>query len=202
MKKLSQLLLFALLVMSLTGCASLSLQHAAKDATLPAKQYKKLLIVGITDVSQRRQVFEEVLATELQKRGVAAIPSYTITGVTGKLTWAAGEEAVRKTGADGAITTRMVALKKDTSVNTGFVMTDHGFADGYGVHVTYATFIHQPVEVLLSTKMAIETNLFDAATGRLVWTGTSSAVDPEGIITFSRGLAEVVFKEMAKDGLI
>jgi len=201
MKKLLQMLLFSLLGMILTGCASISLQHSAKDATLPAKKYQKLLIVGITEKSERRQVFEEVLAAELQKRGVIAIPSYTITGVTEKLTWAAGEEAVRKTGADGAITTRMIALKKDTSVNTGYVMTEHGFADGYGVHVTYATFIHQPVEVLLSTKMAIETNLFDAATGRLVWTGTSSAVDPEGIITFSRGLAEVVFNTMAKDGL-
>jgi len=202
MKKLLQMLLFSLLVTTLTGCASVSLQHAAKDATLPAKKYQKLLIVGITEKSERRQVFEEVFAGELQKRGVAAIPSYTITGVTEKLTWAAGEEAVKKTGADGAITTRIVALKKDTSVNTGYVMTSHGFADGYGVHVTYATFIHQPVEVLLSTKMAIETNLFDAATGRLVWTGTSSAVDPEGIITASRELSEVVFKAMAKDGLI
>jgi len=202
MEKLLQMLLLSLLVMILTGCASISLQHSAKDATLPAKKYQKLLIVGITEKAERRQVFEEVLATELQKRGVTAIPSYTITGVTEKLTWAAGEEAVRKTGADGAITTRLVALKKDTSVNTGFIMTSHGFADGYGVHVTYATFMHQPVEVILSTKMAIETNLFDAATGRLVWTGTSSAVDPEGIITFSRELAEVVFKTMAKDGLI
>ena len=202
MKNLLQMLVFLLLVMTLTGCASISLQHSAKDATLPAKKYQKLLIVGITEKSERRQVFEEVFAGELQKRGVTAIPSYTITGVTEKLTWAAGEEAVKKTGADGAITTRMIALKKDTSVNTGYVMTSHGFADGYGVHVTYATFMHQPVEVLLSTKIAIETNLFDAATGRLVWTGTSSAVDPEGIITFSRGLAEVVFKTMAKDGLI
>jgi len=201
MKKLLQLLLFSLLVTTLTGCASVSLQHSAKDATLPAKKYQKLLVVGITDRSERRQIFEEVFAGELQKRGVAAIPSYTITGVTEKLTWAAGEEAVKKTGADGAITTRIVALKKDTSINTGFVMTEHGFADGYGVHVTYATFIHQPVEVLLSTKMAIETNLFDAATGRLVWTGTSSAVDPEGVITASRELSAVVFKAMAKDGL-
>ena len=202
MKKLLQLLLLSLLILTLTGCASVSLQYSAKDSTLPPKKYQKLLIVGITDKPERRQIFEEVIAAELQKRNVKAIPSYTLTGVTEKLTWAAGEDAVRKTGADGAITTRLIALKKDTSVNTGFIMTEHGFADGYGVHVTYATFIHQPVEVILSTKMAIETNLFDAATGRLAWTGTSSTVDPEGIITFSRGLAEVVFKAMAKDGLI
>jgi len=201
MKNLLHLLLVSLLILALTGCASVSLQHSAKDSTVPAKQYKKLLIVGITEQAQKRQVFEEVLSTELLKQGVTGIPSYTITGVTEKLSRESVVAAVQKSGADGVITTRLTAVKKDTSVNTGYIMTSHGFADGYGVHVTYATFVHQPVEVILSTRMAIETNLFDAATGRLVWTGTSSAVDPEGIISASRELSGVVFKAMAKDGL-
>lgn len=202
MKKLLRLPLFFLLILTLNGCASVSLQHSAMDSTLPAKMYQKLLIVGITEEPQKRQVFEEVLSSELLKRGVKGIPSYTITGVKVKLSRENVVEAVKKSGADGVITTRMTAITKDTSVNTGFVMTDHGFADGYGVHVTYATFVHQPVEVILSTKVAVETNLFDSATGRLVWTGTSSAVDPAGIITASRELSEVVFKNMAKDGLL
>jgi len=202
MKNLFNLTLFSLLLLTLTGCASISLQHSAKDSTLPAKQYKKLLIVGITEQAQKRQVFEEVFASELQKRGVTGIPSYTITGVTEKLSKESVIEAVKKTGADGVITTRITGLKKNTSVNTGYIMTEHGFADGFGVHVTYATFVHQPVEVILSTKIAIETNLFDSASGSLVWTSTSSAVDPEGTITASRELSGVVFQAMAKDGLL
>jgi len=202
MKLFSRLLQSSLLLLTLSGCASVSLQHTAKDPTLPAKQYQKLLIVGIAEKPQMRQVFEEVLTSELEKRGVKGIPSYTITGMKEKLSRTAVEEAVRKTGADGVITTRMTALKKDSETHTGFIMTDHGFADGYGIHVTYATFVHQPVEVVLSTEAALETNLFDSATGRLAWTGISSAVDPQGIITVSRELAETVFKAMAKDGLI
>lgn len=202
MKLFLRFLLSFLLLFTLAGCASVSLQHSAKDSTLPAKQYQKLLIVGIAEKPQMRQIFEEVLAAELEKRGVKGISSYTITGVKEKLSRPAVEEAVRKTGADGVITTRMTALKKDSDMHTGFIMTDHGFADGYGVHVTYATFVHQPVEVVLSTEAALETNLFDSATGRLAWTGSSSAVDPKSIITVSRELAEAVFKAMAKDGLI
>jgi len=202
MKLFTRLLLSSLLLLALAGCASVSLRHSAKDSTLPAKQYQKLLIVGIAEKPQMRQIFEEVLAAELAKRGVKGISSYTITGVKEKLSRTSVEEAVLKTGADGVITTRMTALKKDSDVRTGFIMTDHGFADAYGVHVNYATFVHQPVEVILSTEAALETNLFDSATGRLAWTGSSSAVDPKSIITVSRELAEAVFKVMAKDGLI
>lgn len=202
MKHLGQLLLCSVLMLTLTGCASVSLRHTAKDSTLPARQYQKLLIVGIAEKPQMRQIFEEVLVAELEKRGVKGVSSYTITGMKEKLSRPLVEEAVRKTGADGVITTRMTALKKESDTHSGFIMTDKGFADGYGVHVTYASFVHQPVEVVLSTEAALETNLFDSATGRLAWTGSSSAVDPKSIITVSRELAEAVFKALAKDGLI
>lgn len=196
-----RLLLFPLFSLLLTGCASLSLVNSAKDTTLPPKQYKKLLVVGISEQPQRRQLFEAVFASGLEKQGVEAIPSYTLTGVKEKLSRELVVEAVKKSGADGVITTRLTGVKKDTSTNTGYIMTSHGFADGFGVHVTYATFVHQPVEVILSTEAALETNLFDSATGRLAWTGTSNAVDPKSTITVSRELAGVVFKAMAKDGL-
>lgn len=202
MKLFARLLFCFSFFLACVGCASLSLLHSAKDPTLPVKQYQKLLIVGITEKPQMRQIFEEVLVAELEKRGVKGVSSYTITGVKEKLSRSAVEEAVRQTGADGVITTRMTALKKDSDVHTGFIMTEKGFADGYGVHVTYASFVHQPVEVVLSTEAALETNLFDSATGRLAWTGSSSAVDPKSIITVSRELAEAVFKAMARDGLI
>ena len=68
--------------------------------------------------------------------------------------------------------------------------------------ITFATFVGQPVEVTLSTEAAIETNLFDSATGRMVWSGTSSVVNPEGIVTITGELADKVMKAMARDGLL
>jgi hypothetical protein len=54
----------------------------------------------------------------------------------------------------------------------------------------------------MSTKMTIETNLFDTGTGRLVWSGTATVTDPKGLITISTELADTVVKAMAKDGLM
>ena len=195
-------LLLILSLFALSGCASVSLLHSAKDPAVTAKQYKKLLVVGIAEKRQMRQIFEEVFAGEVQKGGSTGIASYSITGVNNKLSRDAIIEAVKKTGADGVITTRIIGSKKESDTRTGFVMVDRGVASFYGGSVSYAEFVHQPVEVVTSTQVSIETNLFDAGTGLMVWSGTSSAVNPEGIITITTTIADNVIKAMKKDGLL
>jgi hypothetical protein len=195
------LLLFSVVI--LPGCASVSPQNSWKDPAATAKKYKKLLVVGIADRVQMRQVFEEVFAGEVGKRGVTGIASYTLTGVEPtRPSRESVEEAVKKTGADGVITTRLVDIKRNKSEQSGFIMTSRGLTNVAGIPVTYASFASQPVEITQSTEAAIETNLFDSGTGLLVWSLTSGAVNPEGIITVTRDLSAIVIEAMARDGLI
>jgi hypothetical protein len=215
-KKIVCIFLALPVIAIMTGCSSLSLVSSWKDPAVTTKHYRKLLVVGIAEKVQMRQTFEEVFASEVSKRGAAGIASYTITGVDAKPSRALLEEAVKKSGADGVITTRLADIKENRQARTGFVVTDRGFTnpafsddifpndlfDFYGGSVSYATFEHKAVDVTMSTKVAIETNLFDAGTGRLVWSGTTSVTDPKGLITVSRELADTVVKEMVKDGLM
>jgi hypothetical protein len=202
MKNSVLLFLMFLSLAALSGCASVTLLHSAKDPAVTIKQYKKLLVVGIAEKTETRQIFEEVFAGELQKGGATGIASYSITGVNAKLSRDAVVAAVNKTGADGVITTRVVSSSKKSDTRTGFVMTDRGIDSYWGGSVSYAEFVHQPVEVITSTQVSIESNLFDAGTGMMVWSGRSSAVNPEGIITNSGNLADHVIKAMKKDGLL
>lgn len=217
MKNSTLILLVLPVMVMLTACAGISLVDSWKDSGASAKHYRKLLVVGISDKSQMREIFEEVFAGEMRKTGATAVPSYTVTGAGQKPSRASLEEAVRKTGVDGVVTTRLVSLKRETDVRTGFVMTDRGYSNArfndtaivpadlygfYGTTVSYASFEHKSVDVTMSTVATIETNLFDAGSGRLVWSGTTSAVKPEGIITVSNELAQVVIRAMTREGLI
>lgn len=201
----------------MTGCSSLSLVNSWKDPAGTTKPYRKLLVVGISENVQRRQTFEEVFASEVGKKGAVGMASYTIIGVNAKPSRALLEEAVNKSGADGVITTRLASMKENRQGRTGFVVTDRGFTnpafsgddafpvdvfDFYGGSVSYATFEHKTVDVTMSTSVTIETNLFDARTGRLVWSGTAVVKDPKGLITLSTELADRVVREMIKDGLL
>lgn len=165
-------------------------------------------MVGLTEKAQMRQIFEEVFAGEVTKKGGAGIASYTVTGLDGKTTRASLEDAVRKSGADGLVITRLADTKRHRERRTGFVLTERGNYteyndyDFYGTNVSYMSFEHQPVDVTTSTEAAIETTLFDAGTGNMVWSATSNAVDPEGIINLTRDVADIVIKAMSRDGLL
>lgn len=217
MKKLYLALGALMLIAMVTGCASVSLVNSWKDAEAPAKQYRKILVVGVANNNQMRQVFEEVFSDELRKQKLTAISSYSITGVEAKQSRETLEEAVRKSGADGVLITRLVNLKRNTTTQTGFVMTDRGFTHPdfydpvlmptdmmgyYGATVSYATFEHRSVEVTTSNVATLQTTLFDAGTGRMVWSGTTSAVDPAGVVTISSRLSGVVIRALASQGLI
>jgi hypothetical protein len=203
MNNFLRMLLVLSLAFILPGCASVSVQKHWKDPAVAAKKYKKLLVVGIADRAQMRQVFEEVFAGEVGKKGVAGIASYTLTGVEPvRPSRESIEEAVKKTGADGVITTRLVDIKRTKSEQSGFIMTYRGLTNAAGIPVNYASFVSQPVEITQSTEAAIETSLFDSGTGLLVWSLTSGAVNPEGIITVTRDISAIVIEAMARDGLI
>ena len=216
--RITQTFLFLLLMVSLTGCASVSMVASWKEQTAPKKTYREFLVVGITENRQMRQVFEEVLAAELRKKGVSATPGYTITGVEEKQSRESLEKAVHKTAVDAVMTTRVTARKRATDTRVGYVMTDRGFTnpylsdydvmpmDMYGFYgvsvVSYATFDMKPVEVTNSTTFTLETNLFDTVTNKLVWSCTTTAINPKGIITVSEEFAGVVINALSKEGLV
>jgi hypothetical protein len=77
--------------------------------------------------------------------------------------------------------------------------------DLYGFYTTtmYVGVVEsQSVSVTTSTVATIETNLYNSATARMVWSGTSSAVNPDGVVTASERLAGIIIKAMAAAGLI
>lgn len=203
---IARLLISLFLLASLTGCASVSLVDSWKDQQSQTKTYRDILVVGITKDRQTRQVFEEVMVAELRAKGVSATPSYTITGIEEQLSRALVEKAVQTTSVSAVITTRMIDLKNTSRTAVGYEMTTRGveaYADWYGMGtVSYATFDMKPVEVTTSSTYALQANLFDSATQKLVWIGTTSAVDPKGLITASREYAGVIINTMRKEGIL
>jgi hypothetical protein len=191
-------LLILLLLLPLSGCASVSLVKSWQAQRPPAKSFQNILVVGISGDRQMRQVFEEVLTAELRKKGISAVPSYTITGVDEAPSRSSIEKAVGTTHTDAVIATRLARMNQKQEKDVGYVMTDHGRVGP----ISYATFDMKPVEITTSRTYVLETNLFDTKTQDLVWSGTTNAVDPQGIITLSEKYSALVSKTLEKEGLI
>lgn len=199
------------------GCTSVNMIASWRDSSAPEMNYRNLLVVGLTENRQTRQIFEEILATQLQKKGIMATPSYTITGVEAKQSRELLENALKTTGSDAVLTARVTTKIKTTDSRVGYVMTDRGFANPYlsdfdilpmdlygfyGTTVSYATFDMKPVEVTTKTTFTAETNLFDVATSKLIWSGTTVLTDPKGVIDASEDFSDVIISALGKEKLI
>ncbi len=180
---------------------------------MPAKSYQTLLVVGLSETPATRQLFEEIFVDELKKRGTNAITGSSITGLRGKdkPSREAFAEALKQRAADGLLITRIVNIKRKKEEKSGFVMTDRStefvdYYDYYGNYwegiESYATFDSRPVSETISSLTTLETNLFESATGKVVWQGRTNEIHPELLISSTKELATLILDALSKEGLI
>jgi hypothetical protein len=199
-----------LLILALSGCASTKLVSSEKTAEIPTRQHRTLLVVGLSETPETRQVFEQIFSDELKKRHINAVSSYTIEGLRGKTTPTreAFVEALKTAGADGLLSTRFVHVKNKKDTKSGFVMTGRGtdigdYCGGYWGGVEhYATFESKSVNEIVSSVTTLESVLFDAGTGKVLWKGVSNETRADKLIQSTRELAGLVLNALSKEGLL
>ncbi len=200
-----------LLALSLAGCASVTLVSSQTATGITPKPYTALLVVGLSEASETRQTFEEIFANELRKRGIRAVPSYTVPALKERASREALAEAVRLHHADAVLMTRFLSVKNKRDTKTGYVMTDRGvdvvdYYDYYGNYWegvgNYASFDAKPVDEIISSVTSVEITLFDAATGARIWSGISEESHAERLISTTQELAGLVLNALAQQGFI
>ena len=212
--KVAQHLLLVGTVLLLTACATTSMVDTWRDPNYKGKAFRNFLVVGITKDPGVRRVFEDIFTAELRNRGLQATASYTVTPPDQPVTKDLLTEAVKKTGADAVVTTRVVNIQQQTSVTPGYVDT-YGAGPGpypYAYPYMYpqrdlytyygASQVIQPPTVQTYEVATLETVLFDVADASMVWSGTSTTFETNQTVTVSKDLSKLIIQSLAKAGLI
>ena len=130
-----------------------------------AKSYKKLLVIApIKDESTRRIVEDKVVSSF---KNVTAVPSYsylqpadTVKGVI--------EDKLKKDGFDGEVIMHLVDVDKSVSYVPGTTYWGwYGYSYGsQGYYQQDKTYY-------------VETNFYDLDSDKLLWSGTTSSLNPD-----------------------
>ena len=121
--KIGHLLLLVGSLFLLSACATTSMVDTWRDPNYKGKAFRNFLVVGITKDPGVRRVFEDIFTAELRNRGLQATASYTVTPPDQTVGKELLAEAVKKTGADAVVTTRVVNVQQQTSVTPAYVET-------------------------------------------------------------------------------
>jgi hypothetical protein len=173
---------------------------------------RKIYIVGIAKQETSRRIFEDEFGRQLQPYGVTGIPSYKdLADVqnAGKETIA---ERVRENRADSVLLTRMVGKRTEEVVTPGRISTYstgpyYGYPDPYyrnwGSYYDrrYET-IYEPATVTQLQIATIEANLYDAATGELIWSAQLDTAVEANTQKLIADFVEVVTRELRRQGVL
>lgn len=165
-----------------------------------------VLAMVITTRDDSRNGAEAALAQELEKRGVAAVPAYTVIPKSLIQDAERARPYVEKAGCKYALVMRVVGEDKDikgsgpqyTSVYTGpYYGGLYGGYWGFGWGIAY-----NAGNMEIDTKVSVETMFYDLRTNKLLWAGMSETVNPSTALKFIKDLVNKVGKEMKKQGLV
>jgi hypothetical protein len=164
-----------------------------------------ILIIAVTKEETVRRLYEDGFVAELGKKDVSAVQSYSLTDPEIEPTRQEIEEAVAEAGAQYVLITRH--LSTDTKQHYRPPERIPVYADPYYSRMNryYPLAYHEvysPGYNYTVTTVHLESNIYEAATGDLVWSARSQSVDPKMTKKFIDELISVFTADLSSQGLI
>jgi hypothetical protein len=191
----------------LCSCSSISVVATWRNKSVQATRLHKVLVVSITSKDANRAVLEDILASELGQRGVAAVASYSIMPGGVKSDTSVLDKAVKKAAVDSVLTVQTIKVEHQTTVQPGFnnypgywypeAFPSWDLYGYYGAMSSYGTTFISSYDVA-----TIQVNFFATATGKLLWAATVTSNEPENVTSVAKDLAKVIAKALEKQGFI
>jgi hypothetical protein len=203
MKPVAIALAFAALL-PLAAAAKADFKSTWKSPGADNVAYAGKKVVGLivsNDMSLRMSA-EEALARELTSKGVQGIAAYKVIPREEIRDKDTVKSWFERAGAAGVVILRLVDLSKETSPSV-VVWQSGTYYDSlwsYYPYVWGATIDISPSRT--DVTVVVETLIFDVATSKLLWAGTSESSNPKGAQALVKDIVDAAADRMRKDGLI
>ena len=151
------------------SCAPTKTLHVWKDDQYN-QRLKKVLIIAVTEQEYMRDHFENVLAENLESRGIAAVASNKVFPQPGaKIDREAIVAKVKELGIGSVLVARPVSKKEVSQLTPGglyFVPTNY-YSSYYGFY--NESFLAVPGATYDAEYFNIVTNVYDVRSEKLIW---------------------------------
>ena len=202
---------FGVALVVLAGCASPSRMNAQwiNPQFAGKPMAGKVLVMSITPDGTTRRVFEDLMVQNLQARGVSAVQSYRWLSAEGAPSEAQVDAALKESGAQSMLTTRIVSATQSIQVAPGMAPGwgwPWGWGWGWGGYYggmwggAYAA-----PQVWTEQNVVVNTQWLDAGSHSIVWSGsttTTTAPGAQGSVPVLQQLVQVIADAMAQAKLI
>ena len=193
-------LLMLCATLALVACVSTTIRDSWVDPAYRGGPLRKLLVLGVSPNLSERRIFEDIMSARLTTVGVDAVPAYRFLPESGRAEEAALDAAVRASGADGLLMSRVLHVDRRMDVYTT-MRSGPPFGPGFGWYGLYTSW-YPVTEVRQYDIATVETTLFAADGKRVLWSGMTETYEPTSVARDAPGFAAIIVKALQERGLV
>lgn len=194
--------IFRLLVLapllSLSACATTKPVGEWRNENF-AGRIDNFLVIGVTSRHELRYAFEQKFAESLAAIGASGTESFRLIPSTRRLTREDVEAAIRERDFAGVLVTRLVGAE---SKEVYKLPSDYDYERGYFGYYDHAWQETNDGYYAQYRTLTLQTNLYEVASGDLVWSMKSEVVDASQPHEVVDDQIELTIKTLARRGLI
>ena len=184
----------------LASCSSVTVTDVWTAPNLTNLSFKKITVIAATrDVAKRHQA-EDALGAAMPN--VLVIPSYALIPDDAQMKdIPVIEQTLKAAAIDGVVVFRLISNRSEISVtqNPGFPMGYGTFGGYYGNYCM--TSMYAPV-VSVTHIISIETNIYEATNGKLLWSAVTTNNSPSDITETLDAAVTAIRAQLVKQKLI
>lgn len=199
----------------MAGCSSTTLTGSWRNPEY-TRQINKIYIVGVSRQETRRRIFEDAFGEQLRQYGVQSIPSYRDLPEAETADRKSIDTRVQANGVDAVLLTRILDQRTEKVVNPGRI-SGYSMAPRYGYgaydplphYRRYDSYYdrryemtYEPATVSKFEVITLESNLYSAATGELIWSAQLETVVEGTMQQLIEDFVRTVIRDLGNQGLI
>ena len=198
-KNFSVLIILLVMAVVIASCSNTSLLQSWKE-TEAGGVYKHLMIIGISDSQQTRQLYEKYFVDELKKRKLTATPSYQLISSKQKMNRETVVAAIQGTEIDAVLVTYLVSADSEMKYRDSPLGASYsGTAEGSQIS---ATIVTKRGRSSSEEVFVLKNDIYDAQSKTLVWSARTETVAPESIDQVITEVTALLIDKMFSDGVV
>ncbi len=208
---MQKIITLAVITCLFTSCITTELIGSLKTTEDAPKKYQKLGVVVLSPQMYNRATVEMAIAEKLRAKGIKAIATFDIFPLVTKMAEVKEggmsqdeiQQKVRQRVNDNNLDAVLIITVLDKQKETRYV-EGSSFSIGapvygypyYGYYGYAYSTVYSSGYYETTTKYFVESNLYDVATEKLIWTGQTKTDDPESIEKEAPKFADIIVGEI------
>ena len=199
----SRMLILVVMVFAagIAACATTEVKSVWKDESYQT-QPKRFLVISLFKDQTVRRMAEDEFKNHLKFKGLDAATGYQIFAGSELPTKEALVEQVKAGGYDAVLLTRLIDTRTERRTVQGSAAYAPYGAPMRGYYGQGYAAVYSPSYQIDDRFAVVETNLYDAATEKLVWTATSDTWMSEGYQKLIKTFVSMVMESLHKQKIV